>query len=188
MALSSDGRSFNTNGLQDNIQAQPTNCLADSFGQSYATHCLYMTYVEQGAVVSTGTCYYPSNLVYSSETPTAQMLRGKGVVCDPSSDGGGMASDGSFAYSCCTGDGCNHPDNAAALDSAAPMMDLMQNNFMPNCTSPKAQDCAAKYAHVYGCHITHVPLSPEDPCSPFVWGSSCLAQVQDIISLCRYYI
>ena len=151
-----------------------------------ATHCLYMTYVHYDAasgaepvVVSTGACVYLEHAddlsMAGNYHLTQQMLRTQGVVCSAGKTSAGMASDGSFAYVCCTGSQCNLPADYVQLQAATP---LLTEHFLPSCNSSEAIACTDKYALAYGCHMTGIPLPPDDACAKYVWGQGygCLAQ------------
>jgi len=164
--LSVDGWNLDTLGLRQGSGVPFHTCGAA------ATHCVYLAYVDYDAeragsvppVVAAGACYYPSDSEMSISSSSQQMLRSKGVVCSGTA---GHAVDGSFAYACCTSDNCNAP-SAGALTTVSE----------PDCHAPEAKACADKYALAYGCLARHIPLSPDDPCAEYVWGSgyNCLAQ------------
>ena len=141
-----------------------------------ATHCLYIKHLAvdkstgQTSVKTTGACFHPRSVLESSASAEQLMLRRKGVVCDTNFDSTRTANDGSFVYACCTDAECNTKLAGTALDAE------LTAALTPDCTTPEAIACANKYARAYGCHVTRVPLPPDDACAKFVsFSSSCLA-------------
>ena len=182
-SLSSDGRSFQPPPLAGSAAAAG-DCEAD------ASHCLLMTYVVTGAdgqpsISSTGACFYPKTSPSSTGSLTQLMLRSKGVQCASGAGGQanatitrtGMANDGSFAFACCSESNCNDDAGTGKFTIKGQDVPSLTENFLPNCTSPEAVACTDRYANAYGCHVTGVPVPPDETCAKYLWGQqSCLAK------------